>query len=177
MRHLLPLATAIQPSSLNAKKEIVANHGRRTSTRPGHHRPFICFQAGSSSPEPGRSAAASRGQCETSLCCLLSPFLKSWLPSRSLRGVMFPGWVERRVHILFIWLNTSHPPLRFRRFSHFIPGPLSLLHAGVEPQQPRTLAHNSPGTRRNGICSGWELCLKPGLVVGVHPCGAQHQNN
>lgn len=36
------------------------NHGRRTSRRPGHHRPFMCFQAGSGAPKPGRSAAASR---------------------------------------------------------------------------------------------------------------------
>lgn len=35
------------------------NHARRTSIRPGHHRHFIGFQAGSDVPEPGRSAAAS----------------------------------------------------------------------------------------------------------------------
>eukprot|EP00064_Thunnus_orientalis_P010613 superscaffoldBa00001457_g10639 len=35
---------------------------------------------------------------------------KSWLPSLSLRrvvdfSVVLPGWVEKRVHILFIWQN------------------------------------------------------------------------
>ncbi len=72
------------------------------------------------------------GPSETSLWkCLLClvPVFKSWLPplSRHSGGdfsVVLPGWVERRVHILFIWLDpftsaSPFPPLHalYSRFS------------------------------------------------------------
>lgn len=114
------------------------NHGRQTSSRPGHHRAFICFQAGSGAPKPGRSTAASRypenlrskRNLPLEMFALRCPlFFKSWLPSLSLHSgrdfsVVLPGWVERRVHILFIWLDhftsaSPFPPLHtlYSRFS------------------------------------------------------------
>lgn len=90
------------------------NHARRTSIRPGHHRHFIGFQAGSDVPEPGRSAAASpRSQPRVkakppfaNVGFRLVPVSKSWLPSVSLRSlyVMLPGWVEKKTRSYLIYL-------------------------------------------------------------------------
>ena len=50
--------TCMQSKKKSPKKSL--SYGRRTSTRPGHHRPFIGFQAGSGAPEPGHGAATPR---------------------------------------------------------------------------------------------------------------------
>lgn len=79
------------------------NHGRQTSRRPGQHRPFICFQAGSGAPKPGAaplspSMVPTCSQHETSFFWFVfskchfffvTP-AKSWLPTRPRRAVRLP---------------------------------------------------------------------------------------
>lgn len=117
--------------------ERVADHGRRLRARPGPHRPFIRFQPGIRRSSAGRSAAPSRcssslpsgenlapttnsapcySRFQTILAAACSLFSRCTVRTDCL-SVMLPGWVERRVHILFIWLDdfTSASPFPLLR--------------------------------------------------------------
>lgn len=133
------------------------NHGRRTSTRPGHRRPFIGCPSGILRLRARAQRRRLLGDGEKSLFFSLeknqnkrSWFFKSWLPSSPPPPPPPPAGVvhfsvvsgrETRSYLIYSGWSASHPPPRFRRLTRSVPGVAALLRAGPKQNRPHP-AHN-----------------------------------
>lgn len=115
---------------------------------PGTADPSSAVQAGSCASEPGRSTAASSVVAKYPFSWRKKNkrgFFKSWLasspppPPPPAAGVVHFSVVlgrETRSYLIYSGWSASHPPPRFRRFTHSVPGVVTLLRAGPKQNRP-----------------------------------------